>query len=142
MYGGQFYLSKEPSLSYRRQYVYKRENVDADLLSRFELETYLNEGVHLNDVTELWYCKTGMTLQLGLEQIKSDRNIVELSLSGGSENILDVYVVQGYQSSPHNFIDFIHGRRTKPNAQIGSPSGKKQNAQVGSPFGNPRRGTW
>ena len=125
LYGGDFYLatSPYPCLCYRKKSEFKKVDVDPDLLSRIELESFVKDDLSM-DVKELWYCKAGLNLNRGLEEIKVDRDILELCKSGGNNNTLDVYVITTSDLSPHSLLDFANGRAVQPNAFIGSPPSK------------------
>ena len=107
MEGSSILLEMEISwLFARKNLVYSKTDVDHNLISKMELEDFLKEGVGVEDVSELWFCKSGLKLHDGIQEIKCGAYILKFCSTG--KETLDVYVIQGKNNdeSPTSFIDF------------------------------------
>ena len=134
LYGGTFYLSKDLNeLSYRRKSVYTKKDIDPDLLSQIELESFITEGVESVAVHELWFCNSGVPLDRGIQQILCDKDILDLCSTGGANNILDVYVVQKGEESPISLMNSSKPISPKSRIQAKTVSPKPHNPKIDIP---------
>ena len=46
------------------------------MISKIELEAFITEGVESVEVAELWFCKSGVPLARGIQQIVNDKDIL------------------------------------------------------------------
>ena len=119
LYGGEFYLSQDNHICYRKNKVFFKNDVDPDLLSKIELEVMLLEaGLGIDIVKELWYPKPGVTLNEGLRQVCIDNDIIQMCASVGQDKTIHLYVVQANEPSPAQLktqpISPRHGGRLSP----------------------------
>ena len=75
-----------------------------DLISKIELESFIKEGVGIQDVREMWYPSPGIPLQRGLKQIEKDKDVVDFCSKVGKDGVLDVYVIHGSDVSPRSLL--------------------------------------